>query len=85
SLGQGFGRTAASCSQTENRVPKKQKLFQEDSGIPVHPEHGIMDALVYPGAAQLLLTGRGRPGGRANHLRTAPPRAAAGAVPRQPP
>uniref|UniRef100_A0A8B9C1Y9 Cytochrome c oxidase subunit 7A2, mitochondrial n=1 Tax=Anser brachyrhynchus TaxID=132585 RepID=A0A8B9C1Y9_9AVES len=44
---QGFGRTAASCSQTENRVPKKQKLFQEDSGIPVHPEHGIMDALVY--------------------------------------
>lgn len=28
-------------------VPKKQKLLQEDSGIPVHPKHGIMDALVY--------------------------------------
>uniref|UniRef100_A0A493TC09 Uncharacterized protein n=1 Tax=Anas platyrhynchos platyrhynchos TaxID=8840 RepID=A0A493TC09_ANAPP len=43
----GLGSTAASCSQTENRVPKKQKLLQEESGIPEHPEHGIMDALVY--------------------------------------
>uniref|UniRef100_A0A8B9SSB6 Uncharacterized protein n=1 Tax=Anas platyrhynchos TaxID=8839 RepID=A0A8B9SSB6_ANAPL len=33
--------------QTENRVPKKQKFLQEESGIPEHPEHGIMDALVY--------------------------------------
>ncbi|NXL56890.1 CX7A2 oxidase, partial [Chordeiles acutipennis] len=39
--------STASRRQFENRVREKQKLFQEDNGIPVHLKGGLMDALLY--------------------------------------
>ncbi|NXE74625.1 CX7A2 oxidase, partial [Cochlearius cochlearius] len=49
SLRQVSQRTISTASrrQFENRVPEKQKLFQEDNGIPVHLKGGVMDALLY--------------------------------------
>ncbi|XP_004634457.1 cytochrome c oxidase subunit 7A2, mitochondrial [Octodon degus] len=38
----------------ENKVPQKQKLFQEDNGIPVHLKGGVADALLY--RATMILT-----------------------------
>ncbi|XP_075871507.1 cytochrome c oxidase subunit 7A2a [Nelusetta ayraudi] len=40
--------------QWENKVPQKQKLFQEDNGMPVHLKGGVTDALLY--RATILLT-----------------------------
>uniref|UniRef100_A0A8B9YYY8 Cytochrome c oxidase subunit 7A2, mitochondrial n=1 Tax=Bos mutus grunniens TaxID=30521 RepID=A0A8B9YYY8_BOSMU len=40
--------------QFENKVPAKQKLFQEDNGIPVHLKGRIADALLY--RATMVLT-----------------------------
>ena len=40
--------------QFENKVPAKQKLFQEDNGIPVHLKGGMADALLY--RATMVLT-----------------------------
>uniref|UniRef100_A0A8C1R979 Cytochrome c oxidase subunit 7A2, mitochondrial n=1 Tax=Cyprinus carpio TaxID=7962 RepID=A0A8C1R979_CYPCA len=34
-------------AQLENKVPHKQKLFQEDNGMPVHLKGGTTDALLY--------------------------------------
>ncbi|XP_069866274.1 cytochrome c oxidase subunit 7A2, mitochondrial isoform X2 [Dipodomys merriami] len=31
----------------QNKVAEKQKLFQEDNGIPVHLKGGVTDALLY--------------------------------------
>ncbi|XP_010155040.1 PREDICTED: cytochrome c oxidase subunit 7A2, mitochondrial-like, partial [Eurypyga helias] len=39
--------STASRRQLQNRVPEKQKHFQEDNGIPVHLKGGVMDALLY--------------------------------------
>ncbi|KAM6355078.1 cytochrome c oxidase subunit 7A2, mitochondrial [Podargus strigoides] len=39
--------STASRRQIENRVPEKQKLFQEDNGIPVYLKGGLMDSLLY--------------------------------------
>ncbi|NXF89438.1 CX7A2 oxidase, partial [Eubucco bourcierii] len=39
--------STASRRQLENRVPEKQKLFQEDNGIPVHLKGGAMDVVLY--------------------------------------
>ncbi|NXJ79338.1 CX7A2 oxidase, partial [Trogon melanurus] len=39
--------STASRRQFENRVPEKQKFFQEDNGLPVHLKGGLMDALLY--------------------------------------
>nr|XP_009938457.1 PREDICTED: cytochrome c oxidase subunit 7A2, mitochondrial [Opisthocomus hoazin] len=39
--------STASRRQFENRVAEKQKLFQEDNGIPVHLKGGVMDSLLY--------------------------------------
>ncbi|KAM9382756.1 cytochrome c oxidase subunit 7A2, mitochondrial [Phaethornis superciliosus] len=39
--------TTASRRQLVNRVPEKQKLFQEDNGIPVYLKGGPMDAVLY--------------------------------------
>ncbi|KFO79023.1 hypothetical protein N303_02309, partial [Cuculus canorus] len=39
--------STASRRQIENRVPEKQKLFQEDNDLPVHLKGGVMDALLY--------------------------------------
>ncbi|XP_042087530.1 cytochrome c oxidase subunit 7A2, mitochondrial-like [Ovis aries] len=46
--------STASRRQFENKVPEKQKLFQEDNGIPVHLKGGIADALLY--RATMILT-----------------------------
>ncbi|XP_060061055.1 cytochrome c oxidase subunit 7A2, mitochondrial-like [Erinaceus europaeus] len=46
--------STASLRQFENKVPEKQKLFQEDNGIPVHLKGGIADAVLY--RATMLLT-----------------------------
>ncbi|XP_075603654.1 cytochrome c oxidase subunit 7A2, mitochondrial [Balearica regulorum gibbericeps] len=43
--------------QFENRVPEKQKLFQEDNGIPVHLKGGVMDALLYRVTMGLTVVG----------------------------
>ncbi|NXQ88520.1 CX7A2 oxidase, partial [Nyctibius grandis] len=39
--------STASRRQFENRVPEKQKLFQEDNDIPVYLKGGLMDSLLY--------------------------------------
>ncbi|XP_037248727.1 cytochrome c oxidase subunit 7A2, mitochondrial [Falco biarmicus] len=39
--------STASHRQLQNRVPEKQKLFQEDNGIPVYLKGGVMDSLLY--------------------------------------
>ena len=46
--------STTSCRQFENKVPEKQKLFQEDNAIPVHLKGGIADALLY--RATMILT-----------------------------
>ncbi|KFP31126.1 hypothetical protein N325_06494, partial [Colius striatus] len=39
--------STASRRQLENKVPEKQKFFQEDNGIPVYLKGGLMDSLLY--------------------------------------
>ncbi|XP_013361298.1 PREDICTED: cytochrome c oxidase subunit 7A2, mitochondrial [Chinchilla lanigera] len=46
--------STASRRHFENKVPQKQKLFQEDNGIPVHLKGGVTDALLY--RATMILT-----------------------------
>ncbi|XP_061256487.1 cytochrome c oxidase subunit 7A2, mitochondrial-like [Bos javanicus] len=48
--------STASGGQFENKFPKKQKLFQEDNGIPVYLKSGIADALLYR-ATMVLIAG----------------------------
>ncbi|KAF1403962.1 Cytochrome c oxidase subunit 7A2, mitochondrial, partial [Spheniscus humboldti] len=50
--------STASRRQFENRVPEKQKLFQEDNGIPVHLKGGVMDALLYRVTMGLTVFGK---------------------------
>ncbi|KAM9693288.1 cytochrome c oxidase subunit 7A2, mitochondrial-like [Dama dama] len=38
---------SASLRKFEDKVPEKQKMFQEDNGIPAHLKGGIADALLY--------------------------------------
>ncbi|KAF7231390.1 cytochrome c oxidase subunit 7A2b [Nothobranchius furzeri] len=45
--------------QIENKVPEKQKLFQEDNGIPVHLKGGTADALLYRMTMSLSVLGVG--------------------------
>uniref|UniRef100_G1Q9S2 Cytochrome c oxidase subunit 7A2, mitochondrial n=1 Tax=Myotis lucifugus TaxID=59463 RepID=G1Q9S2_MYOLU len=47
----------ASRRQFENKVPEKQKLFQEDNGIPVHLKDGVADAFLYR-TTMILTVGR---------------------------
>ncbi|CAH2248927.1 cytochrome c oxidase subunit 7A2, mitochondrial [Pelobates cultripes] len=42
-----------------NKIPDKQKLFQEDNGIPVHLKGGVGDALFYRGTMVLTVLGTG--------------------------
>ncbi|XP_020022859.1 cytochrome c oxidase subunit 7A2, mitochondrial [Castor canadensis] len=46
--------STASRRHFENKVREKQKLFQEDNGIPVHLKGGVTDALLY--RATMVLT-----------------------------
>ncbi|EFB23681.1 hypothetical protein PANDA_015037, partial [Ailuropoda melanoleuca] len=50
--------STASRRQFENKVPEKQKLFQEDNGIPVHLKGGIADALLYRATMVLTVGGK---------------------------
>ncbi|XP_056150782.1 cytochrome c oxidase subunit 7A2, mitochondrial [Lampris incognitus] len=54
-------RTIASTArrQVENKVPQKQKLFQEDNGIPIHLKGGTGDALLYRATMILTVLGTG--------------------------
>ncbi|XP_054618542.1 cytochrome c oxidase subunit 7A2, mitochondrial [Dunckerocampus dactyliophorus] len=45
--------------QVDNRVPKNQKLFQEDNGLPVHLKGGTADALLYRTTMALTVLGVG--------------------------
>uniref|UniRef100_A0A7N6AZL9 Cytochrome c oxidase subunit 7A2, mitochondrial n=1 Tax=Anabas testudineus TaxID=64144 RepID=A0A7N6AZL9_ANATE len=45
--------------QVGNKVPQKQKLFQEDNGIPVHLKGGSSDALLYRATMALTALGAG--------------------------
>uniref|UniRef100_A0A665VJP5 Cytochrome c oxidase subunit 7A2 n=1 Tax=Echeneis naucrates TaxID=173247 RepID=A0A665VJP5_ECHNA len=53
-------RTITSSARRErNRVPEKQKLFQEDNGLPVHLKGGATDALLYRATMGLTVFGTG--------------------------
>ncbi|XP_036942419.1 cytochrome c oxidase subunit 7A2, mitochondrial [Acanthopagrus latus] len=45
--------------QVENKVPQKQKLFQEDNGMPVHLKGGTGDAILYRATMVLTVFGAG--------------------------
>ncbi|XP_048083714.1 cytochrome c oxidase subunit 7A2, mitochondrial-like isoform X1 [Alosa alosa] len=45
------------CRQVENKVPLKQKMFQEDNGIPIHLKGGPKDALLYRATMTLTIGG----------------------------
>ena len=49
--------STSSRRQFENKVPEKQKLFQEDNGIPVHLKGGMADALLYTATMILTVSG----------------------------
>ncbi|XP_025907054.1 cytochrome c oxidase subunit 7A2, mitochondrial [Nothoprocta perdicaria] len=51
--------STASRRQIENRVAEKQKLFQEDNGIPVHLKGGLMDSLLYKVTMAITVLGTG--------------------------
>ncbi|KAM9435055.1 cytochrome c oxidase subunit 7A2b [Clarias gariepinus] len=45
--------------QVENKVPQKQKLFQENNGVPVHLKGGAGDAILYRTTMGLTILGTG--------------------------
>ncbi|XP_063079251.1 cytochrome c oxidase subunit 7A2, mitochondrial isoform X4 [Engraulis encrasicolus] len=45
--------------QVVNRVPQKQKMFQEDNGVPVHLKGGTVDAVLYRATMGLTIMGTG--------------------------
>ncbi|XP_074548500.1 cytochrome c oxidase subunit 7A2, mitochondrial-like [Halichoeres trimaculatus] len=45
--------------QIDNTVKDKQKLFQEDNGMPIHLKGGTKDALLYRGTMVLTVFGSG--------------------------
>ncbi|XP_074844974.1 cytochrome c oxidase subunit 7A2, mitochondrial [Carettochelys insculpta] len=49
--------STASRKQAVNKVPEKQKLFQEDNGIPVHLKGGAADGLLYRTTMALTVFG----------------------------
>ncbi|KAG1936320.1 cytochrome c oxidase subunit 7A2, mitochondrial [Pimephales promelas] len=59
---QQFSRRTVSSSaarQVENKVPGKQKLFQEDNGVPIHLKGGVTDGLLYRVTMALTVFGCG--------------------------
>ncbi|XDV42631.1 hypothetical protein PO909_011259 [Leuciscus waleckii] len=59
---QQFSRRTVSSSaprQLENKVPGKQKIFQEDNGLPIHLKGGVTDALLYRATMALTVFGCG--------------------------
>ncbi|XP_072320482.1 cytochrome c oxidase subunit 7A2, mitochondrial-like [Eucyclogobius newberryi] len=49
----------SSAARHGNKVPHKQKLFQEDNGMPVHLKGGTSDALLYRTTMVLTVLGAG--------------------------
>ncbi|XP_028653347.1 cytochrome c oxidase subunit 7A2, mitochondrial [Erpetoichthys calabaricus] len=45
--------------QLQNKVPDKQRHFQEDNGVPVHLKGGTGDALLYRFTMALTVLGTG--------------------------
>ncbi|XP_036928533.1 cytochrome c oxidase subunit 7A2, mitochondrial [Acanthopagrus latus] len=45
--------------QINNTVKEKQKLFQEDNGMPIHLKGGLKDALLYRATMTLTVFGSG--------------------------
>ncbi|KAI1895825.1 hypothetical protein AGOR_G00110750 [Albula goreensis] len=45
--------------QVVNKVPEKQRMFQEDNGLPVHLKGGSMDSLLYRLTMVLTVFGTG--------------------------
>ncbi|KAL7848783.1 hypothetical protein SRHO_G00204060 [Serrasalmus rhombeus] len=45
--------------QMRNKVPEKQKIFQEDNGLPVHIKGGTTDVLLYRLTMSLTIAGTG--------------------------
>ncbi|XP_056283551.1 cytochrome c oxidase subunit 7A2, mitochondrial-like [Pseudoliparis swirei] len=43
--------------QVDNKVPQKQKLFQEDNGLPIHLKGGAVDAVLYRATMTLTVLG----------------------------
>ncbi|XP_034018569.1 cytochrome c oxidase subunit 7A2, mitochondrial-like [Thalassophryne amazonica] len=46
-------------NQLQNKVSQKQKLFQDDNGLPVHLKGGVGDALLYRGTMVITTLGVG--------------------------
>lgn len=57
-LVRSFSSTAR--NRLENRVAEKQKLFQEDNGLPVHLKGGATDNILYRVTMTLCLGGECR-------------------------
>ncbi|KAL6105799.1 cox7a2 [Pungitius sinensis] len=49
--------TSSANRQMENSVKEKQKLFQEENGLPVHLKGGTGDALLYRATMALTVFG----------------------------
>ncbi|XP_058255328.1 cytochrome c oxidase subunit 7A2, mitochondrial [Hemibagrus wyckioides] len=49
----------SACRQVENKVTAKQKLFQEDNGLPVHLKGGTVDSLLFSATMALTVFGTG--------------------------
>ncbi|KAK7880903.1 hypothetical protein WMY93_032459 [Mugilogobius chulae] len=45
----------SSAMRQSNKVPNKQKMFQEDNGMPIHLKGGSSDALLYRGTMVLTV------------------------------
>ncbi|KAM6954761.1 cytochrome c oxidase subunit 7A2, mitochondrial-like [Aplochiton taeniatus] len=57
---QQVSRRALSISarrQVSNKVPEKQKMFQENNGVPVHLKGGVGDSLLYRTTMALTVGG----------------------------
>ncbi|MBN3325299.1 CX7A2 oxidase, partial [Atractosteus spatula] len=44
--------------QVQNKVPEKQKIFQEDNGIPVYLKGGAGDTVLYKCTMALTVLGK---------------------------
>ncbi|XP_067845480.1 cytochrome c oxidase subunit 7A2, mitochondrial-like [Heptranchias perlo] len=51
--------STATRRQVQNRIAEKQKLFQEDNGMPVYLKGGVADAVLYRLTMALTVVGTG--------------------------
>ncbi|XP_010782149.1 cytochrome c oxidase subunit 7A2, mitochondrial-like isoform X2 [Notothenia coriiceps] len=50
---------SSSGRRLENQVPQKQKMFQENDGMPIHLKGGVGDTLLYRATMGLTVLGSG--------------------------